>query len=170
MLSELGLWVSFGTLFTLLVTLFVVAWYAWETKKLKEETIRQTQLSQRPLVVMEWIDNPGNYVVKNIGNGVALGIIVEDIDLIEEPSLGYEFRTIDLLSPNESRKLLVKQIEGDRPEAQLFVMAALSPLSATRDFTYSISYSDIDNNIYQSMGKLGKGGILFEESKRIQGD
>jgi hypothetical protein len=64
----------------LIITLGILIWYTWETRKLRIETVKQTELSLRPCVVLFGNDEVGSNYIENIGNGAALNVIIEPLE------------------------------------------------------------------------------------------
>ncbi|HEB36974.1 hypothetical protein LCGC14_0941190 [marine sediment metagenome] len=60
----------------LLITLGVLIWYAWETRGLRKEAVRQTELSQRPYVILIHTGS-GLLSFENIGLSHALDVSVD---------------------------------------------------------------------------------------------
>jgi hypothetical protein len=147
----------------LALTFIAIVWYAWETRGLKIQMIKQTELNLRPLVLIDWI-NPEKYVLRNIGNGPAINIQVEEIMIVEVPELKYLFRRIDVIETREQRDLEI--LFGGR-EADTFELGAITPHSAVKSFTYSIKYTDLNGTKYESIGLIGKGGAVFLETRRL---
>jgi len=145
------------------LTFLAILWYAWETRGLKIQIIRQTELSLRPLVLIDWI-SPGKYVLKNIGNGPALDIQIDEISLIDELAIKYSFKRIDLLETKEQRDLEI--LIGGRT-AIIMELGAIMPHSAGKDFDYFIKYADLNGMRYESNGKVGKVGAIFLGTRRI---
>lgn len=77
----------------LTTTLIAIIWYTWEAHSLRKETQRQTEIQQRPFVILESMnrDNSGYLLaleMKNIGNGCAININFRgDRDLASIPFL-----------------------------------------------------------------------------------
>ena len=60
----------------LIITLCVLIWYAWETRGLRKETVRQTELSQRPYVILIHTGS-GLLSFENIGLSHALDVSID---------------------------------------------------------------------------------------------
>lgn len=60
-----------------LVTFAAIAWTAYETAALRAETVQQTEIEQRPFIVLE--DERAGYLkLRNVGRGAALDVHVGD--------------------------------------------------------------------------------------------
>jgi hypothetical protein len=145
------------------LTFLAILWYSWETRGLKIQMRRQTELSLRPLVLIDWISS-GGYILRNVGNGLALNIQTDDISIVDELGAIYSFKKIDLLTAKDQKDLGI--LIGERP-ATGFALGAILPHSAVRDFDYLIRYTDIDGTRYQSSGQIGKSEAIFLSTKRI---
>jgi len=85
----------------LIITLCVLIWYACETRALRKETVKQTELSQRPCVVLDY--EPGRISYKNIGNSPAFNLKVEPLelkDVNDKTVFILHFNPIYLLEPS----------------------------------------------------------------------
>jgi hypothetical protein len=69
-----------------LVTFAAVAWTAYETAALRAVTVQQTEIEQRPFVVLEG-GITGDTSFHNLGRGVALGVHLRPIE--DEDRLPY---------------------------------------------------------------------------------
>lgn len=131
------------------------------------EINRQNELSQRPCVIITYDRNKGLYFFKNIGNGPALHVKLDDIPFLEgtEYNFVYKSDSKDLLLPGE--EFIVRFINEKGNTASAFFLGAISPLSANNDFTILINYSSIDNVNYTTLGTIGKSGSRFSETKKL---
>ena len=55
----------------LFVTLIAICWYAWETRKLKNEMVRQNELNLCPTILVDLDERRECFVYKNQGRGIA---------------------------------------------------------------------------------------------------
>ncbi len=152
------------TFFALFLTLMAVIWYAWETRKLRMETIKQTELSLRPFIVITFDPNASmqrGYKIENIGKGPALNVKIANIVIVK--NLEYIFNSIDLILPNEKHDIKgrIKVYESSTENSFVF-MSHFQPESADRSFDFIISYTNIFNDSYKTNGKWGKGGLAIE--------
>lgn len=151
------------TFFALFLTFLTVIWYAWETRKLRIETLNQTKLSLRPFVIIVFIERPGKFILKNLGNGSALNVKVKDISLIKtkELQITYFFHRVDVIPCKEEKDLYIGMKENDSP-ADRSDLGALLPQSAVNAHDFEINYTDINNQKYRTMGTIGKGGVIIK--------
>jgi hypothetical protein len=71
----------------LTLTLVAVVYYAWETHKLRLETVVHNELQVRPILVVKYLEgSEGSSIPKlklaNIGNGPALDVTFEDLVIL----------------------------------------------------------------------------------------
>ncbi|MFH1767381.1 MAG: hypothetical protein ABH826_04850 [Patescibacteria group bacterium] len=79
------------------LTVLVVFWYAWETRRMKNEMVTQTELKLKPILVLyirtlkkpkdqdycvETVERTGEFIlqVRNVGRGPAANLLVENND------------------------------------------------------------------------------------------
>lgn len=150
---------------TLILTMIAIILYTIETGRLRRATVRHTELSLRPLVVIDWDETEGSkYVLRNMGKGHALKVKVEDISVINEEQIkiAYNFPEQSMIPADKFQHLIIKV--GDE-EASSFQLGALNPYSAIRSFNYIVKYTDINKKPYRTKGKMGKGGVSVESTE-----
>src|SRR5712691_4955651 len=69
-------------LFAVVATAVVVAWYSWETRKLRQVAHRQSALQIRPFLGIEY-GEARKIWVQNLGKGVARDIRCQNVPLVE---------------------------------------------------------------------------------------
>jgi hypothetical protein len=153
------------TTLLLLATLVVLIIYTRATWLLKEETIKQTDLSQRPFVM---IIEAGNQRLKykNSGQGIALNIRIKDIF---EEAYTFTFKRENLLSPNEVSKGDINPVARDNKTGEPYPSNIETPftpyelrsnkLTVTR--ILEIQYENIENKLYQTSVRVRKEGIEY---------
>jgi len=142
---------------TLILTLIAIIIYT-------KATVKQTELNLRSFIILRaaLAGTSQKYVLVNVGKGPALKIKIENISLIEKLKLIYSFDEVDLLCPIESKQVVTRI--GDKV-CDDFALATIMPRSASRSHNFVIKYTDINNKVYQTKGKLGKGGIVIGRTK-----
>jgi len=95
---------NYETLIQTLITLAAV-WYAWETRKLWKEAVKNNELSLRPFVIISYTESERNFKLTNLGNTPALNVKIDDVTLIDVASLKFDyiFPEIDVI-PQQSKK------------------------------------------------------------------
>lgn len=65
--------------FVLLATFFAIIWYSFETRGLRMATKRSNELSQEPVLIIDYDLRRQKFIIENVGKGVAFNIEVEPI-------------------------------------------------------------------------------------------
>jgi hypothetical protein len=87
------------------LTGIILIWYTWETSNLRKEsqnqvkaaqnqvteTRRQTEIQQRPCIIVEYFGNPPRLRARNVGNGTAINIKLEGVSFSSPVSYGKGF-------------------------------------------------------------------------------
>jgi len=83
----------------------ILIWYTWETSNLRKEsqnqvktaqnqiteTRRQTEIQQRPCIIVEYFGDPPRLRARNVGNGTAINIKLEGVSFSPPLSYGNRF-------------------------------------------------------------------------------
>lgn len=157
------------TFWALFFTLLAVIWYANETRKLRIETVNQTELSLRPIIVLSYYANASSqriFKIENIGKAPALNVKIDDIPIIKKDGgihIRYIFNKINIIVQNEKRDITGKIKEnGNCSRNSHLFMSHFSPRSAVRSYDFIINYRNVNNKPYKTIGKWGKGGLVIE--------
>lgn len=158
------------TFFALFLTLLAVVWYACETRKLRIETIKQTELSLRPFVILSYNEREGKFQIENIGKSTALKVKITDIPIVKKNGklyIRYVFNKIDVIIPEEKKEVTgeIKINEGISGDFPVF-MSHFFPESAIKSYDFFINYTNINNEPYKTKGKIGKDGIVIERTEK----
>ncbi len=155
----------------LFLTFVAVSIYAFITYKLWQQTVKQTKLSIRPIVVITYDERDRKFKYMNYGNTPAFGVKIDDFTIIntEELSLGYVVPEIYCLpqSMQISIENIKKKINDETFETELFDLGAIIPLSANRTFDVKIKYRNSENEEYITEGKVGEGTFDFTKIDKI---
>ena len=119
----------------LLATIAAILWYSWETHKMKKEMIHQTELSIRPQLI-SYLDEKGEYFfIKNVGNGTAINVIVDDLYLWKGPPFDVQisFSIIDAIMPKEAKVLIHTSLSAGRKSKMDFI-SNLNPEWASQTY------------------------------------
>jgi len=159
------------TSIALILTLFAVIWYAWETRRLRIETIRQTELSLRPFVIVSYNEQQRKFLFKNIGKGPALKVKIDDIPIIKEDGelyIRYDFYEIDVVTPKEEIEVNgeIKINEGTSGEFPVF-MSHFFPDTAVKSYDFIINYTNINSEPYKTKGKFGKDRVVIKKTEKV---
>lgn len=167
----------------LLITAFIVAYYTYETKQLRVETQKQTDLMIRPFVVLYYgttyrvlnnlsIGEP-EVKIKNVGNGAAVNVRVEDVETNMNQILKCT-QKIDVLPSGEEQ--VVKFVDKDEEEIEsdewsnLFDPDYYEELDEMTDYggefiRIDISYADVNLNQYKNIIVINAKGTKIKKEK-----
>lgn len=154
---------DWGTLIqtiALVATLCIIIWYACETKKLREVTVKQTELQLTPYIILDYKDD---LICKNIGNSSAINVEVSTFEAIGKDSgklvFKVSFPPLYVIEPKEEKKVEPeikfedKELE-DIVEALEFAGTKFFPFfpKETRKDEYPliIDYENIENVPYRT--------------------
>ena len=172
----------------LALTLIAIVWYTFETHRMQEavgaqvETaVRQTNLGILPIFVSVFgalqVENEREHLVdvlelENIGNGVALNITVDKLEVELDYEEGEElfensaitFDAVMSIPPGQ-REIVPHKSETSKPGMQevadagiLDWMDRLKPERAVKDYELTIRFMDILGNRYVQVIHIGKSG------------
>ena len=153
------------------ITLMAIIWYAWETRELRKESVKQTELSQRPFVMIFETDlNKIKY--KNSGQGIALNISIKPF---ENGSYTFTFEKENLLSPNEVSRHDINPVPKDNKTGEIFPPDTKIPFTPyeLRSTTLNvvriieIQYENIEQKCCQTLVKISKEGIEFIDTREV---
>ena len=126
--------------------------------------IERKESKSRPFVIISYIEIENRYQLRNIGDSPAFKVKIDDVSIIEEKDfkLSYIFQEIDIIPPNEEKEVQVLfQDSSGLREPGTFEMGALLSRSAVRTHNLLIKYTDMNNKMFHTQGKWGKGGIII---------
>ena len=159
------------TFFALFLTLLAILWYAWETREMKRQIIKQTELSLRPFVIISFSESGDKYQLINLGKTPALHVKIDDVSIINEEDLQikYIFPETDLIPPDAKCDIrdIEKKINDEISDTDTFDLGALIPYSAQRTFNVKVRYKNISNEEYITEGKVGEGTFDFKRIEKI---
>jgi len=138
-----------------LLTGLIVLWYTYETKLLRSETQRQTEMSQRPFVVAKLVDD--HFEVSNLGHGVALNIRIKPIEVDQAEQILIQFPdSIPTLNPGETMRIIAESFKKKAPAGDFF-LAHLDPNYANRELVVEVKFQSIDFREYLTKEKILPG-------------
>ena len=165
---------TYGTMIStlaLVATLLVLIFYTVATWSLRNQAIKQTELSQRPFVTVYLSIPYSGLKYKNSGQGIALNIKI--MPFINR-NYTIEFSKETVLSSEEKSDLTiertVKNTETGRPESPVAVHDTPQELSQRNIddvFSYDIRYENIEKKRYQTIMKVSKEGIEYIDTKEV---
>ncbi len=156
------------------LTGLILIWYTVETHAMRRETTRQAEIAVRPAVLAHIEDNPYTLILRNIGNGPALYVKLEDI----------EFETVDYATGRRAGKpdhiatfatTMVIEAKTEVPATVHLVrytgqgtkpvfdyLAALDPrYQKNFDLPVVIHYQDLYGGLHRTRLEMGKSGTRF---------
>ena len=154
------------------ITLIAIIWYAYETRELRKESVKQTELSQRPFVMIFETDlNKIKY--KNSGHHIALNISIKPY---ENQGYTFFFEKENLLSPNEVSKHDINPVAKDNktgepypPDTKIhFTPYELRNTTLHVVRIIEIQYENIEQKRYQTLVKISREGIEFVDTKEVK--
>jgi len=136
------------------LTLVAIIWYAWETRKLRMETVKQTELSLRPYVILNqtYVDRID---FENIGLSHALDVRIDDL---ETPLFRVLFEPCCLVRHGQSVNVKF-HLEGKDQETKEILKASRSTLGfpffkyyePAKDYSLMIQYNNIEGISYYTL-------------------
>ena len=158
-------------------TLVVLIVYTVFTHGLKKATVKQTELSQRPCVIL-FKKSTGGIWLENIGHSPALNI---EIDSFESKEFRILFSGISLIRPGNTTKLPFS-FEGKTTKAKtiledssvnvfrfpFFVEIDDLGLDDINDYFLTIHYNNIEKVSYQTVMKVLREEKIIEFIETIR--
>jgi hypothetical protein len=139
------MWLIIQT-FILLATAIVILFYTLETYKLRRETQRQIELQIRPFVIFQFTGR--TISLKNVGNGTALNVRLDDLALSESQDIKISFsQKIPILLKNEGIEIQPECFRKDRSVGEFF-LANIHPEYANQTYHIIIRFQNIEFKSY----------------------
>ncbi|MBI4722661.1 MAG: hypothetical protein HY769_06665 [Candidatus Stahlbacteria bacterium] len=155
---------------TVIVTAGIILWYTIETYRLRRQSVLQTEIQIRPLLIIILKED---FTIKNIGNGIALNVEIEDIVIDMNEPHKFSFDKINAISQNEEiglpRVRVFKddqKVPADSFQLLPFVVG-LYPRYASRNYEFRLRYENINGEKYQSIVITGKDGVHIKEICKV---
>jgi len=137
-------------------------WYAFETRIMVKEIIKQNELSLMPVIII--YSHYKNLYIKNIGKGTALNISIKSMAPVNNNTKAPpKWEEIPLLLPGGKEILKVKS-DSDG----MFTSVTLNSLFATTNCNIEVEYTSINGTTYRSLITAGKDGIKIRSIKRVK--
>jgi len=154
----------------LLVTLIVLIIYTYQTYRLRQETTKQTELSQRPFVMI-FDSKMLGIRYKNSGQGIALNIEIVPYEY-EDYRIAFKKETI--LNTKEKSTftlypIVTKTKTGKTLASEVinFTSNQLRRFNSDIVHNLDIRYENIEQKRYQTLVKISKEGIKFVDTKEV---
>jgi len=161
-------WLDIVQTFVIILTLLVLIKYTYETYKLRRETEKQIKFITRPFVVINRSINGDNYVLKNVGNGVAFNVRIDDIVYQSRKDKSKIIFRIpqykELIMPNSEIPikdfLVIDPKSGESTNGQgMFDFNVLIGLSENNDLEIKILYNNVLGQEYVTSETLRNKNI-----------
>ena len=105
----------------LFLTFLAIVWYAYETRKLWKETVKQTKLQLTPHLILDYKDN---LICRNIGNSSAINVEISTFEAIDKDSEKLVFRVtfppLYVLEPKQE-KIIEPEIKFENKDLEYLV-------------------------------------------------
>ena len=139
------------------VTGAVIVWYTWETRQLRVATFRQVELALRPFVVLQ--PNDSGFKLTNVGSGVALNVVIDDVRISEEFDLTIRFPdSVAVLRPDETLSVRAESFSKGNAVGDFFC-AHLDPCYATLTLSITLRYDNADLKSYVVTQQIAPGKL-----------
>lgn len=162
--------VAMASLVVLAATFAAIVWYSIETRWLRQEVARQTQLQIRPFITVIYDSNTLCFSLVNIGAGVAREATIREV-LLGEPSVT-EVRTtvrwdpVDVLASN-ARTDTVSHFWLQAPDEPPYEYASSGSFAAghmanfgksgKKTYMVTVDYRDIAGQAYVATFEVAQG-------------
>ncbi len=153
----------------IILTGAILIWYTWEANLLRLESQRQTEIQLRPFVII--VPSLLGLHLKNIGNGTALNVSVEDVqvDTNFDVKIHFPDHTPVLMKDETTEAIRVEGYNNGKPAGDFF-NAHLYPEYANRDLKLRIEFQNVESQAYfveetVSPGKMNINGIQSRKTR-----
>jgi hypothetical protein len=155
----------------LFLTFGSATYYAIVTKRLWKESVKQTKLLMRPIVIITYDGNENKFKYINYGNTPAFRIRIDDVSLINSEGLRFDYVFPEEHVLPQLKRITIdnikKKINDSHSNTDTFDLGALFPNSAIRTFDIRIRYKNAENEEFITEGKLGQGTFDLTRIERI---
>ena len=151
----LSKWVNTPTAAVVLTGL-VIIWYTMETHILRRETQRQTEIQQRPFVIIKYEDH--GFVLSNIGNGPAFNVKVQDVNIASNEGFYIKFaEPLPVLDKGESSRIKAEGFHWGNKSSEDFLFAHFDPEYANQTLSVEMQFQDMDMKKYSCKERVSPG-------------
>lgn len=123
----------------------------------KIEKIKEIELKIKPVIIIDFNEQEEEFFIKNVGNGTAMNIKIDDVLLIEPLNLKYIFHNINAITPNEIKKLNYTAYINNTDFSTSELYGKLNPKYIA--FQFVVTYYNIKEKEYISKFGCSKDGI-----------
>jgi hypothetical protein len=139
----------------LLLTAGVVVWYTIETRRLRNEMVRQNTISLRPMVLPQFAgaNAQRSFRLRNCGVGCALNVRISPIPIIGEDELGLgpaevRFAQAYYMAAGEDIPIPVRIWAGGRPAERSPFDNWFFPQYPGAEIKFEISFEDVEGGSF----------------------
>lgn len=165
----------------LFLTFLAVVWYAFETRKLWKETVRQTKLQLTPHIIL--YNKKNDLICRNIGNSSAINVEISTFEAIDKDSGKLVFRvTFPPLYVLESKqeKIIEPEIKFEDKDLEYIVEGLefagkkffpfFPKETKQREYPLIIDYENLENMPFRAKVtiKCREEKIKISEIKEVQ--
>jgi hypothetical protein len=148
------------------LTGLVIIWYTHETYLLRVETQKQTELSQRPLVLAELSDK--QFAVTNYGHGVAFNVSIKPVTVDEKEQIFIQFKDAVPILKSQEAKIIGAESFHKGTSTGDFFNAHLNSKYTTQDMILEVEYQNAELQSYVSREKISPQKREILEFKTIK--
>jgi len=163
--------IQFIVIMILFLTFLAATFYAMLTRNLWKESVKQTRMIMRPIVVITYDEGEIKFKYINYGNTPAFSIKIDDVTLINTEGLKFDYvfpeEHILPQSSEISIENIQKKINDNVSDTSTFDLGALIPHSAHRTFDVVIRYKNSEGEEFITEGKVGEETFDFRRIEKI---
>ena len=153
--------IAFWNLVISILTLCAIVFYTEITRRLWKSNDHQQKLSLLPSLLAKITYNANGrqvFQISNVGNGVALNIVIDKINIDSVGDFRYEFSPVQFLQEKQSIDVEYDKVvldEKDNPEVKDLIF--LESQTATKVVKAQIVFYNLEGSRYTQTLYLGKG-------------
>ena len=136
----------------IILTGIIIIWYTIETKLLRYETQKQTEIQIKPFIILKIKD--GEFILHNIGHGPALNVKIQPVQVSSREEIVIRFEeAFPTLKPDESISIKAQSFRKGKSAGDFF-LAHLDPKYANRNLNVVIEYQDINMHAFSTKERI----------------
>ena len=165
----------------LVVTALIIFFYTFETHKMRQAIVENTELNTRPILVLEINFKKKIAYIKNFGNFPAYNFQIENYhfelgqdssenDLQGETTIFYkDFPILDVIPPKD-RMLILDGTTTGNDHVFFTILNPSIALTKAEEFTFKATalYDDISSNSWKMTIGYGGGNIIATKPQKVE--